>query len=235
MALAGCHRARRWPDAAPSSRRRRSPCSQTSVERPCRAGASTDLLASPRPLDHLRALIHAVVVVGLARCASAGRGGGRGQPASVSEIFSVSSGTKGRAGFGRAPKAFWASSTSPWRHARTVSVRERRRAAADDAPQFHRAVESRSSTPLPLNSRASLARRVLAGLSATAGSDNVGKARNCRLHLPTRVFASRRWSLRVRGRVSKVNLAHANTRFDSVSREKCEDFESGFKIQSRYR
>lgn len=129
----------------------------------------------------------------LARCASAGREVGEVSPRRLARYFHVSSGTKGRAGFGRAPKAFWASSTSPWRHAYNArsypsasgAARRQTTRPSFTGPLSNPGPALAVTIKLPCGG---LARRVLAGLSATAGSDNVGKARVTAACIFPRVF-----------------------------------------------
>ena len=181
----------------------------------------------------------------LARCASAGREVGERSvsPRRLARYFHVSSGTKGRAGFGRAPKAFWASSTRPWRHAYNARSYPFASGAArrqTTRPRFTGPL-SNPGPALAVTIRlpcGGLARRVLAGLSATVDVDNVGKSRVTAACIFPRVFfAPRARSLRVLWERVKSAERTSGTRQnpDSVSREKWDDFESGFKIQSRCR
>ena len=171
-----------------------------------------------------------------------GSGGGRKvSPRRLARYFHVSSGTKGRAGFGRAPKAFWASSTRPWRHAYNARSYPSASGAArrqTTRPRFTGPL-SNPGPALAVTIRlpcGGLARRVLAGLSATVDVDNVGKSRVTAACIFPRVFfAPRARSLRVLWERVKSAERTSGTRQNPDSREKCDDFESGFKIQSRCR
>ena len=158
----------------------------------------------------------------LARCASAGREVGEVSPRRLARYFHVSSGTKGRAGFGRAPKAFLASSTRPWRHAYNARSYPFASGAArrqTTRPRFTGPL-SNPGPALAVTIRlpcGGLARRVLAGLSATVDVDNVGKSRvTAACIFPHAFFAPRARSLRVLWeRVESAPsalLAHAKTR-----------------------
>ena len=178
------------------------------------------------------------------RCASAGREVGEVSPRRLARYFHVSSGTKGRAWFGRAPKAFWASSTRPWRHACNARSYPSASGAArrqTTRPRFTGPLSNPGPAAVAVTIKlpcGGLARRVLAGLSATVDVDNVGKSRVTAACIFPRVFfAPRARSLRVLWERVKSAERTSGTRQnpDSVSREKCDDFESGFKIQSRCR
>ena len=134
----------------------------------------------------------------LVRCASAGREVGEVSPRRLARYFHVSSGTKGRAGFGRAPKAFWASSTRPWRHAYnarsypSASGAVRRQTTR---PRFTGPLSNPGPAAVAVTIKlpcGGLARRVLAGLSAIPDSDNVGKTRVTAACIFPRVFVAPR-------------------------------------------
>ena len=158
-----------------------------------------------------------------------GSGGGRKvSPRRLARYFHVSSGTKGRAGFGRAPKAFWASSTRPWRHAYNARSYPFASGAArrqTTRPRFTGPL-SNPGPALAVTIRlpcGGLARRVLAGLSATVDVDNVGKSRVTAACIFPRVFfAPRARSLRVLWERVKSAERTSGTRQNPDSREKCD-------------
>ena len=151
----------------------------------------------------------------LARCASAGREVGEVSPRRLARYFHVSSGTKGRAGFGRAPKAFWASSTRPWRHAYNARSYPSASGAArrqTTRPRFTGPLSNPGPAAVAVTIKlpcGGLARRVLAGLSATVDVDNVGKSRvTAACIFPHVFFAPRARSLRVLWERVKSARAH---------------------------